>query len=45
MVDAVLEDLVLDFLEWLAIKTRAYEDVTDAWRTSCPKITSVGGRK
>ena len=38
MVDAVLEDLVLDFLEWLATKTRTYEDVMDAWRTSCPKL-------
>ena len=38
MVDAVLEDLVLDFLEWLTTRARTYEDVMDAWRTLCPKL-------
>jgi D-3-phosphoglycerate dehydrogenase len=38
VVDAVLEDLVLDFLEWLATRTRTYEDAMNAWRTSCPKL-------
>jgi hypothetical protein len=36
--DSVLEDLILDFLEWLAKRVRTYEDVMDAWRTSCPKL-------
>jgi hypothetical protein len=38
MVDAVLENLVLDLLEWLATRERTYEEVMDAWRTSCPKL-------
>jgi hypothetical protein len=38
MVDSVLENLVLDLLEWLARRERTYEDVMNAWRTSCPKL-------
>jgi hypothetical protein len=38
MVDAVVEALVLDLLEWLAQRDRTYEEVMDAWRTSCPKL-------
>lgn len=35
----VIEPLILDFLEWVAAKPRAYRDVMDAWRTSCPRLT------
>jgi hypothetical protein len=35
--DAV-EALILDLLEWLAKGERSYEEVMDAWRTSCPKL-------
>jgi D-3-phosphoglycerate dehydrogenase len=38
MVDSVLENLVVDLLEWLGRRERTYEDVMDAWRTSCPKL-------
>jgi hypothetical protein len=38
MPDAVVENLILDLLEWLAIRERSYEEVMDAWRTSCPKL-------
>ena len=38
MVDVVVESLILDFLEWLASANRTYEEVMDAWRTSCPKL-------
>jgi hypothetical protein len=31
--------LVLDLLEWIAAKPRAYSEVMDAWRTSCPRLT------
>jgi hypothetical protein len=31
--------LVLDLLEWIAARPRRYEDVMDAWRTSCPRLT------
>ncbi len=30
--------LVLDLLEWIARQPRAYGDVMDAWRTSCPRF-------
>ncbi len=30
--------LVLDLLEWIAEHPRAYADVMDAWRTSCPRL-------
>jgi hypothetical protein len=38
MADAVVDTLILDLLEWLATRERTYEDVMDAWRTSCPKL-------
>lgn len=30
--------LMLDLVEWVALKPRSYTDVMDAWRTSCPKL-------
>jgi len=36
--DAALEVLVLDLLEWLAARERTYQEVMDAWRTSCPRL-------
>jgi hypothetical protein len=38
MGDAVVDSLILDLLEWLADRDRNYEEVMDAWRTSCPKL-------
>ena len=38
MADTVVDALILDLLEWLATSERSYEDVMDAWRTSCPKL-------
>ncbi len=37
MFDAV-ESLVLDLLEWVANGERTYDEVMDAWRTSCPRF-------
>lgn len=37
MIDAV-ESLILDLLEWVASGERGYEEVMDAWRTSCPRL-------
>ena len=31
--------LVLDLVEWLAARPRAYAEVMEAWRTSCPRLT------
>jgi hypothetical protein len=38
MADVVVGALILDLLEWLARRDRSYEEVMDAWRTSCPKL-------
>lgn len=38
MTDFVVESLILDLLEWLAKRDRSYDEVMDAWRTSCPKL-------
>src|SRR6201997_1077262 len=38
MTDPVVENLILDLLEWLAKQDRPYEETMDAWRTSCPKL-------
>jgi len=32
------ETLVLDLVEWIARRPRAYVDVMEAWRTSCPRF-------
>lgn len=37
MFDAV-ESLTLDLLEWVASSERSYDEVMDAWRTSCPRF-------
>jgi len=37
--DAVLDPLVLDLVEWVAIQPRPYSDVIERWRTSCPRLT------
>jgi D-3-phosphoglycerate dehydrogenase len=36
--DAVVEALTLELLQWLAKRERSYEEVMDAWRTSCPRL-------
>ncbi len=38
MADNVVEALILDLLQWLAKGERSYEEVMDAWRTSCPRL-------
>ena len=37
MADPV-DALILDLLEWIGSRPRAYADVMDAWRTSCPRL-------
>ncbi len=34
----VVDNLIVDLLSWLATRERSYEEVMDAWRTSCPKL-------
>jgi hypothetical protein len=38
MADPVVEALILDLLEWLAKGERSYNEVMNAWRTSCPRL-------
>ena len=33
-----VEPLVLDLLEWIGREPRAYSEVIEAWRTSCPRL-------
>lgn len=35
---STVEPLILDLVEWVAQAPRAYADVMDAWRTSCPRL-------
>lgn len=37
--DPVIDALILDLLQWLANGERSYEEVMEAWRTSCPRLT------
>lgn len=34
-----IEPLVLDLVEWVTKQPRAYSEVMDAWKTSCPRLT------
>jgi hypothetical protein len=36
--DTVVDELIVDLLNWLASGERTYQEVIDAWRTSCPKL-------
>lgn len=36
--DLTIEHLLLDLVAWIAEEPRAYSDVLDAWRTSCPRL-------
>ncbi len=38
MTDAVVDALIRELLAWLATGERDYDEVMDAWRTSCPKL-------
>jgi hypothetical protein len=37
--NSTVETLIVDLLEWLGSRERTYEEVMDAWRTSCPRWT------
>lgn len=34
-----IEPLILDLVEWVAAEPKAYREVMEAWRTSCPRLT------
>jgi len=33
-----VDSLVLDLLEWIGPDARPYDEVMEAWRTSCPRL-------
>jgi hypothetical protein len=33
-----IDSLILDLLEWIGPESRPYDEVLDAWRTSCPRL-------
>ena len=33
-----VDALVLDLLEWIGASPRPYDEVMEAWRTSCPRL-------
>jgi hypothetical protein len=33
-----VDALILDLLEWIGLKARPYQEVIEAWRTSCPQL-------
>jgi hypothetical protein len=33
-----VDSLVLDLLEWIGPTARPYDEVMEAWRTSCPRL-------
>jgi len=35
---STVDALILDLLEWIGRKPRAYSEVMEAWRTSCPRL-------
>jgi len=35
---STVDALILDLLEWIGRKPRAYSEVIEAWRTSCPRL-------
>jgi hypothetical protein len=37
--DGKLDALVFDLVEWVAKEPRRYNDVMEAWRTSCPRLS------
>ena len=36
---SAIEALIADLVEWVAKEPRPYDEVMDAWRTSCPRLT------
>lgn len=33
------EALIADLVEWIARRPRSYDEVMEAWRSSCPRLT------
>ena len=35
---AIVENLILDLVEWIGRRERTYHETMEAWRTSCPRL-------
>ena len=35
---STVDALILDLLEWIGPSARPYDEVIEAWRTSCPRL-------
>jgi trans-aconitate 2-methyltransferase len=33
-----VENLIVDFVEWVGRRERTYSEALETWRTSCPKL-------
>ncbi len=38
MAEPGVDNLIFDLLEWLDGRDRSYQEVMNAWRTSCPRL-------
>jgi hypothetical protein len=38
MPDSTVDALIVDLLLWVGARARTYQEVLDAWRTSCPRL-------
>ena len=38
MAGEAVESLIVDLLDWIDARNRSYEEVLEAWRTSCPRL-------
>jgi D-3-phosphoglycerate dehydrogenase / 2-oxoglutarate reductase len=38
LVADTVDNLIVDLLKWMGPHPRAYADVLEAWRTSCPQL-------
>jgi hypothetical protein len=34
-----IHPVTIEFLEWVAVRTRTYNETMDAWQTSCPRLS------
>jgi hypothetical protein len=39
VMSSTTEPLIVDMVEWIAREPRTYDEVMEAWRTSCPRLT------
>jgi len=38
--DATVSPTMVEFLNWLTVRERTYDEAMEAWRTSCPRFST-----